>query len=546
MVGLVFLVAGGFLVLLVYVSFSGPSDVSRVKSWEIDEAALVEWMAGSAEEEAVFRREFERDPQNPEVFSYLEKAIGFQRQLRAKDPEDAFGSVTRLEMLLDLLEETKGKIYRSTVMTNGKQAADLVADGDSLTAIPLLEEALAKQEWINTHLRESSYVDVGEVTRLKQWLANLQTQDAVAEVERLYEEARNSYESRDWDLAESLFDRALRIQESINQNMPESPHVRWRLIQEFKDYKQRIEAGRLDQRINELLSSNASADQAERLRIAVNLQGVLNQKYNNTEFANEERYLSLRDSLQSDQSQASSTLLQQQVEALESHLRQRAWESAHGTLLELEASVDAFVAEFSSALLPVPDLEARVGWLVTHRDNWREITSMVDAAMLPHPQLDLRVHKTEVDQLLYTAVMGTNPSRWKGDGLPVDSVGFFEAREFCQRLGWVLGEKVVLPRIDWLSFLEDVDLEETSLWYSDNSGFRSNPVGESKPSYGLYDLFGNLEEWVLESDGQTALGLFGGCGADSSSKVMNDPLNKVSANFRSRWTGFRFCILDNQ
>ena len=70
--------------------------------------------------------------------------------------------------------------------SHGEKAAELVARGDSISAIPLLAKALSNQEWINAHLRDSSLVDLSEVTRLKQWLASLETIDAVAEVDRVF------------------------------------------------------------------------------------------------------------------------------------------------------------------------------------------------------------------------------------------------------------------------------------------------------------------------------------------------------------------------
>ena len=138
-------------------------------------------------------------------------------------------------------------------------------------------------------MRESPYVDVGEVALLKQWLASLQTIDAVAEVEEVILSAKEAYSIRDWNEAESLFDRALSIQESINLNMPESPHVRWRLVQELKDYKLMIEAGRMNKRIEELLSSSGEGTETDRLRMAMNLQDLLNNKYGSSEFADQDR-----------------------------------------------------------------------------------------------------------------------------------------------------------------------------------------------------------------------------------------------------------------
>lgn len=393
-------------------------------------------------------------------------------------------------------------------------------------------------------MRESPYVDVGEVALLKQWLASLQTIDAVAEVEEVILSAKEAYSIRDWNEAESLFDRALSIQESINLNMPESPHVRWRLVQELKDYKLRIEAGRMNQRIEELLSSSGEGTETDRLRMAMNLQDLLNNKYGSSEFADQDRVERLREAIASDSSRASGTLLQQLKIELNRHLQDRDWGLVHKTLLELEDSVDRFVDAFSLSLLPEPEVKERVDWLISIEPKLEMISTSVEGRLVRPPKLSMRILSTEVDQALYEHIMGTNPSRWVDPNLPLDSVSFFDAQLFCKRLGWLLGRDVHISQVDWFGFLSEVDLEGNVFWFSHNSGFRSKPIGNSEPIMGLYDLFGNLEEWIVDASGEEVVGLFGGCGADSPSKLRNDPINQVAANFRSRWTGFRFCILD--
>jgi Uncharacterized conserved protein len=46
---------------------------------------------------------------------------------------------------------------------------------------------------------------------------------------------------------------------------------------------------------------------------------------------------------------------------------------------------------------------------------------------------DFYIGKYEVTQREWTAVMGSNPSQFKGDNLPVDSVSWYEAIEYCNR-----------------------------------------------------------------------------------------------------------------
>ncbi len=115
----------------------------------------------------------------------------------------------------------------------------------------------------------------------------------------------------------------------------------------------------------------------------------------------------------------------------------------------------------------------------------------------------------EITQAQWEAVMGDNPSYFKGPGHPVDSVPWDMCQEFIKRLGKKApGRKLSLPtEAQWeyacragtttrFSFGDDVDQLSEFAWYG---GFDAigHPVGEKKPNaWGLYDMHGNVWEWV--------------------------------------------------
>ena len=123
----------------------------------------------------------------------------------------------------------------------------------------------------------------------------------------------------------------------------------------------------------------------------------------------------------------------------------------------------------------------------------------------------LYVGVTEVTQEQYEALMGKNPSNFKGAKNPVEQVSWNDAVEFCKKLSEKTGRKVRLPtEAEWeyacragskTRFCfgdDDTDLRDYA-WYTANSGSKTQPVGEKKPNaWGLHDMHGNVWEWCSD------------------------------------------------
>ncbi|MDP2984129.1 MAG: formylglycine-generating enzyme family protein [Candidatus Latescibacter sp.] len=142
----------------------------------------------------------------------------------------------------------------------------------------------------------------------------------------------------------------------------------------------------------------------------------------------------------------------------------------------------------------------------------------------------------EIIQGQYKAVMGTNPSSFKGDdNLPVEQVSWWDAIKFCN----AASDSSVLSRCynestgacdftkngfrlateaewEYACRAETTtkyytgdnasDLDRTG-WYYDNSSNKTHPVGLKTPNgHGLYDMHGNVLEWCNDWYGDYSSG----------------------------------------
>jgi formylglycine-generating enzyme required for sulfatase activity len=115
---------------------------------------------------------------------------------------------------------------------------------------------------------------------------------------------------------------------------------------------------------------------------------------------------------------------------------------------------------------------------------------------------------TEVTQGQWRALMGNNPSKFSrcGDDCPVENVSWNDAKEFIQKLNAKTGKQYRLPsEAEWEYACRGGVVEEHCgnnipdgvAWYHHNSNGTTHPVATRQPNaWGLYDMSGNVYEWV--------------------------------------------------
>jgi len=130
--------------------------------------------------------------------------------------------------------------------------------------------------------------------------------------------------------------------------------------------------------------------------------------------------------------------------------------------------------------------------------------------------------KYEVTQEQWVAVMGSgnNPSKNKGRTNPVEQVSWNDAQEFIKKLNEKEGgKKYRLPteaewehaaragsETDWFFGNDKAALDQYA-WFGKNSKDSMHPVGQKQPNpWGLYDIYGNVSEWVEDWYGEYQAG----------------------------------------
>ena len=132
----------------------------------------------------------------------------------------------------------------------------------------------------------------------------------------------------------------------------------------------------------------------------------------------------------------------------------------------------------------------------------------VHAVTLP----DYYIGETEVTQQLWEAMVGHNPSHFKGKDRPVECVRYIDIDLFLMKLEYYTGKRFRLPsEQEWEFAARGGNLSrhtkyagsenfDSVAWYCNNSANQTHDVkGKAPNELGIYDMSGNVEEWCEDT-----------------------------------------------
>jgi formylglycine-generating enzyme required for sulfatase activity len=229
----------------------------------------------------------------------------------------------------------------------------------------------------------------------------------------------------------------------------------------------------------------------------------------------------------------------------------------------------------------IPQGDFVMGALEDDRDAYSEEESCHKVTLTK----DFWIGKYAVTQSLWKSVLGANPLGLKITNQPVEQVSWFDAVNFANKLSELEGLEPAytingddvscnwnakgfrLPtEAEWecsaragesFKYAGSSNVAEVA-WYAYNSGRETHPVGQRKPNgFGLYDMSGNVWEWVWDwygayssvsqsdptgvSTGSNRV-LRGGAWSRSLYGTRASDRNRSSPTYRNNSFGFRLVL----
>jgi formylglycine-generating enzyme required for sulfatase activity len=537
--GLVVLALGGWLVWheLVPRQKAKQSPAVVTKDEAVREQAR-QRLSGQVEVlEKTYRRAIDAGEGDAAIAKLLDRVIARQGERTQLDPA---GNTPETERLAELEAErgmlrTRVFSARSLTLEREAQAAPGTAD-----ALVKLREALRLQRDANAAATTARAKNLQRETQLAHTVAQAEAEPTRAALATVLTLVRAAQARDQRDTALKQLTEARRLQAELTRLYPQTAYGTPARLEEIDAEIESLRAAGLAEtsKLREAEGDAAAradrtAEAAAAYAAAAALQRELNEKFARSSFVSVPRGEQLETKRQTILSAATWTQAVNQDREIALLLQRRVASAAGEKITATLALVEKAAAEFPRSTAIDAKLRNRLAYLALRASEIDAIQQQVLAQLAPLPSSrGLVMLKTEVPQELYTRIMNANPSRNSGRALPMDSVSWTEAQEFCRRLGWLLATRVRLP-------------SEAGAWSAATSGGQTRDVGKSPATTtGFVDLAGNVAEWLQGAKDTDPLApVAGGSYLDAAEALRECSVVVLEKRERARHVGFRVVVV---
>jgi hypothetical protein len=483
----------------------------------------------------------------------IEQAINLQRQViqnRGTAIVPA-SDLSKLDQLVAARDEFVGNILFNEASELKSAANHEYREGNYDAAAEKLEQVIRIRRDIDRRYAQSTHRNPSQTRQLEQQLEEWLVHPLAVRSEDLRNLAMQALAREEWDEARDKMRQALTLQQELYENHRDSRQASISRLRSFERDWENVLTTQLSHRIDseeasarEAISRQNWEEAASHAEAALKSHAELAKRSPRHPEVRNDRRSTLETLLATSASAEISQRLQQAEAALLLDLRQRNAIELTRRIGDVYRIYSQFRRSYPNSTFYNEEGFTRIDFLNDMRMEVAFIQELVDNRMRAVPgKTGIYLLETEVWQDLYQKIMGSNPSLQASTLMPVESVNWNEASEFCLRMSWILAEEVSLPsRKTFLAALGRVTASEVPVQSvnSQNSDREIQPIGRRTPnSNGFYDLLGNVGEWLNERDGNQVIAI-GGTARDNPVRLASVPEETRLQDERNRYIGFRF------
>tara|TARA_Y100000385_G_scaffold271631_1_gene311743 strand:+ start:3443 stop:5197 length:1755 start_codon:yes stop_codon:yes gene_type:complete len=495
----------------------------------------------------------------PEDINLLKKSLDKQKDYQAATTGVDSEGYNRQMNLEERYQNLAAESLRLVSLDLESKADALAYRQDHESAGAKYREAYEQQKQINETFPLSLSYNLGRATRLQRQAIYCMAEPLLQSSLTFENEADLLVEAKEWGQAEERLQQAVDLQDKLNREYRGTNQASVSRLEGLRVKLVGIRSGQSYmkvQRVVELADERRAASEnleaAALYQEAARLQGQLNEAYRDSPYASSERIFEYQRKSQTSESFELGLEIERNRDFMQQLLSERRTFEAAEVITLLRRDIRQMQEAFPRSSLNDDDLQLEIRYLNLLQNDLGFIQDRIYGALLPIPGIEgWRMLRTEVPQALYSLIMGTNPSRNQGDVRPVDSISWTEAKNFCERLSWILGQSVRLPTENEfrqaLGRLRYVVLED-HVWSAEDADGVPQAIGTKEPfTSGFYDLLGNTSEWLESIDRfeTESASHIGGHAQDRIESIFTVPLRKAPRGERNRLTGFRIAVKAN-